>query len=86
MYEVLVGATDDVLVSDSQRVDASSHALQHVDHLQRVQAPDLTEAHRQQQKLTVSTSFFIKFTPTLSSRLWPTICTYTGKLETHAPK
>ena len=45
MNEVLIGATDDVSVGDSQRVDTGTHTLQNMDNFKTIHAPDLQKHH-----------------------------------------
>ena len=42
MYAVLVGAAQDVVVGDGERVDAAARCLQLAQRLERLQVPDLT--------------------------------------------
>lgn len=49
MNEVLIGATDDVVVGDSDGVDAASTGLQDVNTLQRADVPNLTDRERERR-------------------------------------
>lgn len=42
MNEVFIGAADDVMISDGNRVDAATAGLQDVDTLQRANVPNLS--------------------------------------------
>lgn len=46
--EVFIGATDDVVVGDSNGVDAAPTGLQDMNTLQRADVPDLTHRDRKQ--------------------------------------
>lgn len=46
MDEIFIGATDDVVVGDGNRVDAAPAGLQHVNTLQRPDIPNLAHEQR----------------------------------------